>query len=310
MTETLNTRQSLHMRLVKVFIRLLLKRSTNLTQLERTYRNRTYPQAPPPTATIEALCNVSQRKVRGHVVYELNPKRATDELHVLYTHGGSYVNELIRIHWDGIEQLIRHTGASVTVPLYPLAPESTFRHAFALLEEVYRDVLTRMPADRVVLCGDSAGGGLALALAMHLRDLGPPRPGRVVLFSPWLDLTLADPAARELEKQDVMLNVDTLRMHGQWWAGGEDARQPLLSPLFGDPTHLPPVDIFQGTDDIFISDARSFYRDAIKAGADVRLYETLGGCHVFMLFPFMPEAKEVYRIVGRNLGQTSLVGEQ
>jgi acetyl esterase/lipase len=145
---------------------------------------------------------------------------------------------------------------------------------------------------------------------MHLRDLGLPRPGRVVLFSPWLNLTLADPAARTLEKHDVMLDVDALQMHGRWWAGGEDARQPLLSPLFGDPTHLPPVDIFQGTDDIFIADARSFYRDAMKAGADVRLYETLGGCHVFMLFPFMPEAKEVYRIVGRNLNQTPLVKKQ
>jgi epsilon-lactone hydrolase len=305
MTESLNSQPSTHMRFMKLLLRLLFRHPSDLTKLEHTFRNRTYPQAPPPTAALEALCEVKQYKVQDHLVYELKPKQGAADLHILYTHGGSYVYELARIHWDGIEQLIRHTRATVTLPLYPLAPEFNFRTSVGLLEELYIGLLARLPANQVVLCGDSAGGGLALALAMHLRDAGLPQPGRVMLFSPWLDLTLADPVAQEVEQRDVMLRVDVLRMHGQWWAGGEDARQPLLSPLFGDLTRLSPIDLFQGTDDIFIADARTFHRRATEAGADVRLYEATGGCHVFMLFAFIPEAKAVYRTVAQNLNRSS-----
>ena len=126
-----------------------------------------------------------------------------------------------------------------------------------------------------------------------------------MLFAPWLDLTLTDPAIRDVEKRDVMLPVDTLRMSGEWWAGGEDARQPWLSPFYGDLTQLSPIDIFQGTDDIFIVDARAFYQRALALGADVQLYETPGGFHVFMGALWIPEAQDVFRQVGRNLNQES-----
>lgn len=298
-------RPSLPMRGAKVFLRLTRRRGADLTEVERAYRTRAAPTAAPIPARLEAACTVERRAVRGRPVIRLTPRRGASGLHVVYTHGGGYVNALVGNHWDLLGMLVRHTGATVTVPLYPLAPESTWRAAFAMLEDVYREVLAGTPADRVVLCGDSAGGALALAQAMRYRDAGLPLPGRVVLFAPWLDLTLADPQIREVERRDVMLGVEKLRLLGGWWAGGENPRTPSLSPLHGDPRGLPPIDLYQGTDDLLAVDGRTFARRARGAGADVRLHETPGGFHVFMAVPWIPEAREVHRRVAAALRRPS-----
>ena len=110
--------------------------------------------------------------------------------HVLYTHGGAYVSPLSEPHWEIVGQLIEAGGAAVTVATYPLAPEHTHEAAYQLLERVYRGLLTRVPHERIVLCGDSAGGGLALGQALYYRDRSLPTAGHVVLLAPWLDATL------------------------------------------------------------------------------------------------------------------------
>ncbi|GGR06462.1 alpha/beta hydrolase fold domain-containing protein [Deinococcus ruber] len=294
-------RPSVQMHLARLYLRLRMKHP-DLAALEQTYHTRSYPQAAPLPASLRALCTVEESQIQGCRVIHLTPLSASAGVHLLYLHGGSYVDELLRNHWELIEALIKATGARVTVPLYPLAPEHTSVAAFALLDEVYRTLLITTPAEQVVLCGDSAGGGLALAQAMRLRDAGRSQPGRIVLFAPWLDLTLSDPAIRAAEPHDLILRVDALKLCGSWWAADQDARQPALSPLYGDLQNLPPIDVFIGTDDLFIVDARSFHRRAHDAGADVRLHETPGGFHVFMVASVLPESQEVYRQVARILG--------
>ncbi|ULH17565.1 alpha/beta hydrolase (plasmid) [Deinococcus sp. KNUC1210] len=297
----LKVRPSMQLRLARLYLRLRRKRP-DLTALEHTYRTRSSPQAAPLPASLRALCTVEESRVQGCRVIRLTPRRASADLHLLYLHGGSYVDELIRNHWELIEALIRATGARVTVPLYPLAPEHSSAAAFALLDEVYLTLLATTPAEQVVLCGDSAGGGLALAQTMRLRDAGLPQPGRTVLFAPWLDLMLRDPAVRAAEQRDLMLYVDSLRLCGSWWAAEQDTRKPALSPLYGDLTNLPPIDLYIGTDDLFIVDARTFERRAHAAGAAVRLYETPGGFHVFMAVSLLPESQQVYEHLARTLG--------
>lgn len=196
-----HVRPSVQMRFVKAVLRLTI-RNSNPADLHRTSDTRASPQAAPLPASLRALCDVQERQVQGCTVYSLTPKQGASGWHFLSTHGGAYVNALTRFQWEATEALIRHTGA-VTVPLYPLAPEHTFQTAHALLGEVYHHLLSRTPAGRVVLCSDSAGGGLALGLALRARDLGQPQPSRVVLFAPWLDLTLSDPKARAVEPRDV-----------------------------------------------------------------------------------------------------------
>jgi epsilon-lactone hydrolase len=222
----------------------------------------------------------------------------------VYTHGGGFVNPLRSGHWHTVRALVEATGATVTVPAYPLAPEHTHEATFRLLEQLHRDLLARVAPERIVHCGDSAGGNLALTQALHFRARGLPLPGHLVLFSPWLDLTMADPEAEALEPRDLMLRVGTLRRWGRWWAGAADPRTPTLSPLYADADALralPPIQLFVGTDDVLLPDCRTL-RDRVAAAGGRLVYdETPHGFHAFMAATFAPEAKRVLRRVAEGL---------
>ena len=293
---------SLRMSAAKLWLSLRKKYRSDSGAFQRTARPRPYPTVPPLPRALHTLAKVEERKVAGRSVYTLTPRQRASGWHLIYTHGGAYVNELIRPHWSIIECLIRHTGASVTVPIYPLAPEFTHRDAYPLLTEVYRQVLATTPANQVALVGDSAGGGLALGQTYQFRDLGLPLPGRLVLFSPWLDLAMTNPGIPAIEPRDVMLSTARLLEAGTWWAGGDDLALPTLSPIHGDLRGLPPIDVFQGTEDLLILDARELRAKVEAVGGSIRLYEYPGAFHVFVGATFTPEARDAFRKVAQGLG--------
>ncbi|HSQ27397.1 MAG TPA: alpha/beta hydrolase, partial [Anaerolineales bacterium] len=218
---------------------------------------------------------------------------------ILYTHGGAYVNPLSIFHWGIIQALVENVGARVVVPAYPLAPEHIYQAAYDQLEIVYRNLLDTSADQPILLCGDSAGGGLALAQVFRYRQLGLPLPQRVVLFSPWLDISMSNPGAAEVEARDILLGIQVLVMCGQWWAGGNDPTGALLSPLFGDLSALPPVDIFQGTEDLLTPDVRLLEEKISQVGGNVRLYEYTGAGHVFVGATFSPEAKHAFSQIAK-----------
>ena len=293
---------SFSMRVVEGLLRL--KGEPRLAHPERMaveLQKRSYPAPAPIPASLRRLCTITESQVEGRQVLTLTPHSAPSATHILYTHGGAYIHPLVAAHWNIVAQLIRHTGAVVTVPLYPLAPEHTFHATRSLLEAVYRKVLEHTPSTGIILCGDSAGGGLALAQALHYRDLQLPQPARVVLFSPWVDITMSDPGALDVEKHDVMLRCAGLIMAGHLWAGEEDCRHPFLSPLFGDLSRLPPVDIFQGTHDILVCQARSLAQKIESSQGEANDYEYPGAIHDFMAATFTPEAKDCFAKVKANV---------
>jgi monoterpene epsilon-lactone hydrolase len=297
---------SLSMNAANLWLRLSGKdwAEERLPALEQKLRSRTYPPAAPLPTSLRNLCEVQERQVDGQRVHTLIPKEKRSNKHIIYTHGGAYVNPLLKAHWGIIEQIIRRTGATFTVPLYPLAPEHDYRAAFVELEKVYRAVIAKTSAENVILAGDSAGGGLALAQAMLYRDKGLPTPSRVALFSPWLDITLSNPGTTAVEKDDPMLGIAGLRFAGKSWAGTTDPKSPMLSPIFGNLANLPPIDIFQGTADIFIADARRFKVLLESAGGSIRLYEYAGAIHVFVGATFTPEAKSALDTLASNLARS------
>lgn len=234
-------------------------------------------------------------------MFHLAPKRGNTRKHILYTHGGAYVNPLQRVHWLLVESLIRHTGASFTVPTYPLAPEHDHRRAFSLLEQLYISLCQEIPARNLFLMGDSAGGGLALAQALRYRDAGFKQPGRLILLSPWVDITNTTPDTDTFERKDPMLGIEATRWCGQVWAGDLNPDNPLVSPLFGDLSALPPIDIYQGTLDMLTPASRSLAKKVTAAGGQARLFEYQGAFHVFPALPFTPEAKDVIRRIAESL---------
>jgi monoterpene epsilon-lactone hydrolase len=215
----------------------------------------------------------------------------TNSLRILYVHGGAYILDLWPQEWTIIEGLINRTGATVVVPVYPLAPEHDWQPAFKMVSAAYERLINEVGAANVVIAGSSAGGGITLALAEQMRDQGGPLPAALVLFSPWLDVTMSDPAQPQLDKIDHILSIEGLRRSGVKWAGQLPTTDPRISPLFGSLAGLPPIVIFTGTEDLLNPDAHRFAIKAKDAGISLTLYEYPHEFHVWMGgYPqFIPE---------------------
>lgn len=139
--------------------------------------------------------------------------------------------------------------------------------------------------------GDSAGGGLALAFCQYLNEINLPQPTRLILLSPWLDVSMDTPFAPEIDKVDPNLQYDFLKIAGQNWAGEHDAHDYRVSPIYGKLTGLPPMTVYYGTHENLLPDARLFKEKCEQAGAnlDYREYENMN--HDFVVYP-IPEAKQ------------------
>lgn len=295
MKTIVTTSPSLSMRLAHIVLRLMKNDfKHNVPRWQRTNESRTDSLPAPMPKRFRSQYEVSEQIVSNRPVYTIAPRQHAPFSTILYTHGGAYVSALSIFHWMILQALLDKVGARLVVPAYPLAPEHTYQAAFDQLEIVYRNLLETYPNQPVILSGDSAGGGLALAQALRYRQLGLPMPQRIVLFSPWLDLSMSNPAAADLEKRDILLGIQVLVTCGKWWSGGEDVRDPLLSPLFGNLSNLPPIDIFQGTEDLLTPDVRLLEEKISQVGGDVSLYEYTGAGHDFVGATFSPEAKHAY----------------
>ncbi len=215
---------------------------------------------------------------------------ATSRTRILYLHGGAYVFDISFAHWNPIASLVDQLDAKVVAPLYPLAPESTWEAGMACAERCYERLVAEVGAGNVVIAGDSAGGGLTLALTQRLRDAGRPLPAALVLFSPWLDITVSGSDQPPLAELDTMLNIDDLREAGRMWAGNMPPHDPAVSPLFGDQSGLPPTIVFCGTHDLLVSDARRF----VALSPQSEYHEYPGMFHCWVGVP-IPEAKPALR---------------
>lgn len=274
----------------------------NVQKMRASLSDRPAPVAAEIPATLRSSCRVEERVIHGQRVVTLIPRAGKRQVHVLYLHGGAYVNALIGAHWSIIRAVIEATGATVTVPMYALAPENDHIPGTTLIDLVFAEMMSTRREDQIVVMGDSAGGNAVLTLTLRRRDLGLPLPDLLILFSPWLDLAVKDPEARRLEGADIRLGVDALRACGKMWAGDVDPLSPHMSPLYADLQGMPSMGIFQGDRDIFVVDARNFVERATVAGVNVHYHEYPGGFHVFMGLTFLPEAKDVFRQVKALIG--------
>jgi epsilon-lactone hydrolase len=238
---------------------------------------------------------VEERELLGHKVVTLHPKSGPADWHMLYFHGGGFVKPMFKVHWPLVAEMVKRCGVSVTVPLYPMVPEAPYTAQDDLADAAWADLAARHDPSRIILNGDSAGGHMALALALRLVAAGGPMPGKLALFAPWLDLGLADPAIAAIEPHDVMLKIGTLRACGGLVAADRAMDDPAVSPLYAPASALaalPPTRIWTGRHDIFIIDSRSFLARLVEAGVDARLYEYEAAPHVFMAILPTRESKD------------------
>lgn len=156
----------------------------------------------------------------------------------------AYVNNFSSRHWSAMAEWAEMTGCGIVTPNYPLLFRFTAKDAHPLMIQLYKQLLQRYPAKRIMLMGDSAGGGFSLALAQQLKADSIDLPSRMVLISPWVDVVGGDDA---LQEYDTFLNMKVLRLVGADWAGDLDVHNPIVSPLYGNMQGLPPTDLFAGT---------------------------------------------------------------
>lgn len=260
---------------------------------------------PEPPEIAYQRCVVSRQECGGRPVWSLAPQDGEPPvLRILYLHGGAYYHPAVPAHWKMMVRLTERLGAEVVAPDYPLTPEHTYRDTFAMLEPLYRWACENAPAGRFVVMGDSAGGGLALALCQYALEAGLPQPESALLLSPWLDVTMTDPAIEELNKADPFLEPESGRKIGRLYAGGDDPKQYRISPLYGSMEGLAPLAVFTGTRDILNADARALARRLEQAGAPFQLFEYPGMIHTWMLFP-IPEAVDAFDQIRQIIRKTA-----
>jgi epsilon-lactone hydrolase len=254
--------------------------------------NRMAREAPP--RDVRRTHRASIGNAHGFPVYTLWPA-GSDALRrsVLYVHGGAYVRPADHRHWRFATRLADALRARTVLPAYPLAPEFTVRDSFDRMVAVLEEVADASP-EGVVLVGDSAGGGYALALAEALRDRGGAQPERVVLIAPWVDLTGTTPGTLEASGRDPWLSFAHLCIYASFWAGTQDPEalaDPRVSPALGNLVGLPPTLMLCGTRDLLQPGCDALFARAEKAGWPLEYVIGPGLIHVYPLLP-IPEAHE------------------
>lgn len=210
---------------------------------------------------------------------------------VLHLHGGAYQTGSRETHRALSAHFALATGSPVLLFEYRLAPEHPFPAGLEDALRVYRELASSGDITRIALAGDSAGGGLALALALSLRDAGDPPPVGLALLSPWTDLALTGATHRSKARLDPYFPTqDILDLAAERYAGA-DRRNPLISPLYADLSSLPPMLIHVGTYEALLDDSLMFAERASAAGTTVEVKQWPGMWHVWQTFSGkMPEA--------------------
>lgn len=197
---------------------------------------------------------VKEQSVDGFNMLTITASPAARK-HIFFLHGGAYVAEANSGHRKLIEILVRNYGYRVTFIDYPLAPEHNILTSLAVLEHAFKLLVKQYEKDEFCLMGDSAGGGLALALLQQIRDKGvEKRPEKTILFSPWLDVGMTNPGIDNLVKKDVLLHKEGLIACGKLYADGLELSDPRLSPLFGALNDLKSIKVFVSTHELFYPD--------------------------------------------------------
>jgi monoterpene epsilon-lactone hydrolase len=219
---------------------------------------------------------------------------------LMYFHGGGYGLGSIATHRALVSRLSQASGRRALTVGYRLAPEHPFPGAVEDALAAYRGVVALgVTPDRVVLAGDSAGGGLVLATMLALREAGDALPAGGVCLSPWVDLDIGPEPAPANGYRDPMVTHAELQLMAALYLAGADPRSPLASPLHGELAGLPPLLVQVGTAETLLADSHRLAARIQAAGGEVVLDEWPDMMHVWHAFaPLLPQATDAIARIG------------
>lgn len=214
---------------------------------------------------------------------------------MLYLHGGGYIGCSPETHRSLAGSLAVRLRGQLWVPDYRLAPENPYPAALEDALSSYSHLLRVRNVDpkRLIVAGDSAGGGLAVAMVLAARDRSMPLPAALVTYSPWTDMAITGDSIDENSDKCAMFAGDTIRRAAVFYVGDRDPRDPLISPLYGTFAQFPPVLIHASTDEVLRDDSVRLASAIDRDGGTVKLRLWRRVPHVWQFFPaVLPEAQE------------------
>lgn len=229
--------------------------------------------------------NISINEYIGRSVFTVTPKnKETNGKVILYLHGGAYVGELGVEHWNFVGNLTNDTNSTIVLPDYPLAPKYTYKDVFNMVEPLYKEIVDKVGAQNVILMGDSAGGGMSLALLEKIAiESEYEMPSKTILISPWLDVRLTNSKIDEVQKKDKELNKESLKLAGIAYAGNDGINSYLVNPIEGDLSKLKNITIFTGTYDILNPDVHVLEEKAQNQGINIEVKEYEKAGHIWIV---------------------------
>ncbi len=230
---------------------------------------------------------------KGISMEHLIPVEAPEDKIILYLHGGGYVSGSCNDHRGFVSKFAKDTGITNLLFEYRLAPEHPFPAAIDDSLTVYNYLLSSgYDPEKIVFAGESAGGGLTLALLLAIKEKGIPYPKAAAAISPWTDLSCSSDSYKTKNKVSPA-PLNSWNVFSKYYSGENNATNPLISPLFGDLSGLPPIFINSGTDDELFDDGEKFYLKAKAAGVIIKFRAGEGMLHCYPLMaPMFPEATE------------------
>lgn len=249
---------------------------------------------------------IAPTQLGGIAAEWLIPEGAPTDRAILYVHGGGYVSGSCADHRGFVATFAKRLGVAAVTYEYRLAPENPYPAAVEDSLAAYKALLERHAAEHLLLAGESAGGGLCLALLLAIKQAGLPLPSAAIAITPWVDLTCSSAGYRVRNRRSAA-PMNSWTVFSAHYAGAANRRDPLVSPLFGDLRGLPPLLINAGMDDELYDEAEDFARRAADAGVNVTFRAGEGMLHCYpLLAPLFPEAvaamDEIAGFARRSLG--------
>lgn len=228
------------------------------------------------------------------------PESAQDRV-ILYLHGGGYTMGSINTHRAMVARIARASKARALAIDYRLAPEHPFPAAVEDALAAYRWLLAEgYKPGKIVISGDSAGGGLTLAALVAIRDAKLPMPAAAIPISPWTDLEGTGASIKSKAAKDPMVTADNLASGAKAYIGKNDPKNPLISPLHADFRGFPPLLIHVGEAEILLDDSTRVAERARAAGVEVELEAWDDMVHVWHVFAkILPEGQQAIDKIGR-----------
>jgi len=231
--------------------------------------------------------------LNGFTAEWMKPEKARQDRVLYYLHGGGFAICSVNTHRKLIASIARKTGVNAFAINYRLSPEHPFPAALEDAVKGYEYLLQKgFAPEKILIAGDSAGGGLAISTLLSLQKKNIPLPAAAVCIAPWTDLEGTGNSHTTNARTEKLLDLPTIKIWGEAYAGKVSLRHPFVSPIYADLSGLPPLYIQVSTTEMLLDDAVRLHERALSCGVNSTLEKWNGLIHVWQVHTFLPDARK------------------